>query len=86
MKTHQNINISVNDLLGGVATYNADPFCIETPEQAQEVYNDLGDVFEEIIDPEFFELAVRQLDLTKLNPKHIYTNGIVTVCLAQDFD
>ena len=61
------------DLLNAVATYNADPYCVETEEMAKELYNDICGNYEEITDPSGAIDAAEKLDIKPyMQVRHIY--------------
>lgn len=76
----------LSEFINGVATFNADPYCVENEEQAQELYNETQGELEEITDEYDFEDATEKLDLVGRSPKHIYKCGSALVCLPYDFD
>lgn len=84
------MNIEINDLFGAMVNMGADPYIIETEEQAKELQESIetATVEREITDEVEFETAARQLDLEDDNPKHIWSfvNGSeFLVCLAGDW-
>ena len=76
-------------LLGALATLNADPFIIEDEETAEEVaslVNASGDLHE-ILDEEEFSTAMEKLDLTEeFHPKRIFAFGGGLLCLDEDWN
>lgn len=84
------MNIEINDLFGAMVNMGADPYIIETEEQAEELRESIetATVEREITDVDEFKTATRQLDLQGHNPKRIWSfvNGSeFLVCLAGDW-
>ena len=76
--------------LGALVTWNADPYLVETDEQALEIMLNVQDFgLNETLreeEPEEFEEMMERLGLTDANNvKHIYGNGNITICLANDW-
>ena len=70
-------NITIEQLIGGVATFNADPYCIENEEMAQEIIDTINDwgcrlVSEDEIGEAKSKLDIREDD----NSWNIYKAGI----------
>lgn len=80
------MKIQANNFLYGVATFNADPYCIENEDMCNELYAETEGELEEVVDGDDFEDATSKLDLEGHNPKHIYRCGSALVCLQEDFD
>ena len=78
--------VEMTEFLNGVATFNADPYCVEDKVMAQELFDETQGELEEITDVDDFEDAVLKLDLEGHSPKHIYRCGTALVCLSTDFD
>ena len=55
--------LTKEDLLNAVATYNADPYCVENEEMAEELYNDIRGNYEEIKDLSEAIDAAEKLDI-----------------------
>lgn len=77
--------------LGAIATWNADPFLVETDEQALDIMRSVQDFgLNETLreeEPEEFEEMMELLGLTDANNvKHIYGNFAITICLANDWE
>lgn len=77
--------------LGALVTWNADPYIVETDEQALEVMLNIQDCgLNETLreeEPEEFADMMARLDLTDVNNvKHIYGNGDITICFANDWE
>lgn len=77
--------------LGALVTWNADPYIVETDEQALEIMLNVQDFgLNETLreeEPEEFKEMMERLDLTDANNvKHIYGNGNITICLANDWE
>lgn len=71
-------------LIGALVTYNADPYLIETDEQAEEVYNDIKSNGLTPITLSGDELA--KLDLTEgNNVTALYSFGSGIICFASDW-
>lgn len=95
MATQVTLSINREDLYNALATFNADPFLVECPENADDVYNALASANfaakkYTAEDDEEFEVLCSQLDLTADNkPQAIYVAGQggneVTICLANDW-
>ena len=95
MATQVTLSINREDLYNALATFNADPFLVESYEYADDVYNALAcanfaakKYADE--DDEEFEVLCSQLDLTvDNNPQAIYVAGngdqAVTICLVTDW-
>jgi hypothetical protein len=65
--------ITINNLIGGVATFNADPFEIATEETAQNIINSIEEYgVEELTDENDIEVAKAQLDLDDNDERQIY--------------
>lgn len=69
------------DLFGAVATFNADPFCIETEDVLDSVWSHVIQGFHLILDD--YDSAVAQLDLDPNFPYEIYESDdcMVKFCL-----
>lgn len=78
--------IELSEFINGVATFNADPYCVEDEGMAQELFNETQGELEEIIDVDDFKDAAAKLDMEGHSPKHIYRCGSAIVCLQRDFD
>lgn len=95
MATQVTLSINREDLYDALATFNADPFLVESFEYADDVYNALERANfaakkYTAEDDEEFDVMCSQLDLTADNkPQAIYVAGqggnIVTICLANDW-
>ena len=77
--------IEAKDFLHAVATFNADPYCVEDDDMCEELFKETHGELEEITDEEEFKIAALQLDLADKNPQHIYKCGSAKVCLNEDF-
>lgn len=65
--------LTKEDLLNAVATYNADPYCVENEEMAEELYNDIIGNYEEIEDISDAIEAAWRLDIkSDMQVRHIY--------------
>lgn len=69
--------------IGSVATYNANPFCVDE-EMAKKLFEESQGILEEILDFEEYADAVLLLDIGGKSPKHIYKCGYAIVCLKKD--
>ena len=78
--------IEMTEFLNGVATFNADPYCVEDEVMASELFDETQGELEEITNVDDFEDAVLKLDLEGRSPKRIYRCGTALVCLSNDFD
>ena len=78
--------IEMTEFINGVATFNADPYCVEDENMAQELFDETQGELEEITDVDDFEDAVLKLNLEDHSSKHIYRCGTALVCLSTDFD
>lgn len=78
--------IEITSFINGVATFNADPYCVEDEVMAQELFDETQGELEEITDVDDFEDAILKLDLEGRSPKRIYRCGTALVCLSNDFD
>lgn len=78
--------IKMTEFTNSVATFNADPYCVEGEVMAQELFNETLGELEEITDVDDFEDAVLKLNLEGRSPKRIYRCGTALVCLPTDFD
>ena len=67
--------IEMTEFLNGVATFNADPYCVEDEVMAQELFDETQGELEEITNVDDFEDAVLKLDLEGRSPKRIYRCG-----------
>ena len=95
MATQVILNVTREDLYDALATFNADPFLVESYEYADDVYNALERANfaakkYTAEDDEEFEVLCSQLDLTAANnPQAIYVAGngdqAVTICLVTDW-
>lgn len=95
MATQVILNVTREDLYDALATFNADPFLVESYEYADNVYNALERANfaakkYTAEDDEEFDVLCSQLDLTADNkPQAIYVAGQggneVTICLANDW-
>jgi len=77
---------NISEFINGVATFNADPYCVENEEQAQELSDETHGELTEIVDEDELEDAAAKLDLTGHRFDHIYKCGSALVCLPYDFD
>lgn len=83
------ININSTDLLNAIVNFGADPYLVETEEQAEEVMESISraTISREITDKEEFSAALEQLDLTKANHIYSFVDGSeFIVCLSEDWD
>ena len=78
--------IEITEFINGVATFNADPYCVEDVNMAQELFDETQGELEEVTNVDDFEDAVLKLNLEDHSPKHIYRCGTALVCLSTDFD
>lgn len=78
--------IKMTEFANSVATFNADPYCVEDEVMTQELFDETQGELEEITDVNGFEDAVLKLNLEGRSPKHIYRCGTALVCLPTDFD
>lgn len=95
MAAQVTLSINREDLYNALATFNADPFLVESYEYADNVYNALERANfaakkYTAEDDEEFDVLCSQLDLTADNkPQAIYVAGQggneVTICLANDW-
>ena len=95
MATQVILNVTREDLYDALATFNADPFLVESYEYADDVYNALERANfaakkYTAEDDEEFDVLCSQLDLTADNkPQAIYVAGngdqAVTICLVTDW-
>lgn len=95
MATQVTLSINREYLYNALATFNADPFLVESFEYADDVYNALERANfaakkYTAEDGEEFEVLCNQLDLTAdNNPQAIYVAGQggneVTICFATDW-
>lgn len=73
--------------LGALATFNADPFIVEDDETAEAIAKSVANApLAEITDEGERETAAAKLDGDTDHLHRIYTNGEVTVCLANDWE
>lgn len=75
--------IEKDDLRGCVATYNADPFCVEDDYTLDEVWAFVNHGFHPIVDAYDYEVACAQLDLNEADANEIYETDdyMVKFCL-----
>ena len=73
--------------IGGLATYNSDPFLVDSDELADELFESIKEVELSLVQGEDnFTEAMAKLNLTdKNNVKAIYQGNGVLVCLPQDW-
>lgn len=65
--------LTKEDLLNAVATYNVDPYCVEDMDMAEELYIDIMGNYEEVKDPDEAAEAAEKLDIKpNMEYKHIY--------------
>lgn len=78
-----------NKYLGAEVTWNADPYMIETDEQALEVMRSVQNYgLHETLqseEPEEFDTMCEKLDLEKY-PDHIYRNSELIMCYSKDIN
>lgn len=84
------MNIEICDLFGAMVNMGADPYIIETEEQAEELRESIeaATIEREITDEDEFETATRQLDLEGHDPERIWSfvNGSeFLVCFTGDW-
>jgi CO dehydrogenase/acetyl-CoA synthase beta subunit len=82
---------TAEDVYDAVATWNADPFCVETEEEVQEVLDELNNAVveehtEENTDPDEWETMCAQLDLRGHKVAKILRTPSLTICLSPDFE
>ena len=82
---------TAEDVYNAVATWNADPFCVETEEEVQEVLDELNNAVvevhtEENTDPDEWETMCAQLDLRGHKVAKILRTPSLTICLSPDFE
>lgn len=66
------LNFEKEDLYGAVATFNGDPFCIETEDEVDDVWSFAQNGYHLIIDDGDYETACYQLDLDPHEDLEIY--------------
>lgn len=76
----------ISEFINGVATFNADPYCIENEEMAQELFDEAQGELVEITDEDELEESAAKLDLAGHHFEHIYKCGSALVCLPYDFN
>ena len=79
------------DVYDAVATWNTDPFCVETEEGVQEVLDELNNEVveehrEENTDPYEWETMCAQLDLRGHKVAKILRTPRLSICLSTDFE
>ena len=79
------------DVYDAVATWNADPYCVETEEGVQEVLDELNNEVveehtEENTDSYDWEIMCAQLDLSGHKVAKILRTPRLTICLSTDFE
>ena len=79
------------DVYNAVATWNTDPFCVETEEGVQEVLDELNnEVVEEHTEKNTgsyeWETMCAQLDLRGHKVAKILRTPCLTICLSSDFE
>lgn len=84
------MNTEFLDLFGAMVSMGADPYMIETEEQAEELREsiDAATIEREITDEDEFATAMLQLDLEGHDPKRIWSfvNGSeFLVCFSSDW-
>ena len=82
---------TAEDVYNAVATWNADPFCVETEEEVQEVLDELNNEVveehtEENTDPYEWETMYTQLYLRAYKVAKILRTPRLTICLYPDFE
>lgn len=73
------------DLYGAVATFNADPFCIENEDDLNDVWSYVCNGFHLIVDSEDYEVACAELDLDSSLCYDIYESDDFMVKFCVDF-
>ena len=79
------------DVYDAVATWNTDPFCVETEEGVKEVIDELNNEVveehtEENTDSYEWETMCAQLDLRGHKVAKILRTPNLTICLSPDFE
>lgn len=77
------------DLLNAIVNFGADPYIVETEEQAEEVMESIerATISREITDEDEFSTALEQLDLKKADHIYSFVDGSeFLVCLSEDWD
>ena len=79
------------DVYDAVATWNADPFCVESEEGVKEVLDELNNEVveehtEENTDSNEWETMCAQLDLRGHKVAKILRTPSLTICLPSDFE
>lgn len=68
----KHFNLEKENLYGAVATFNADPFCIETDEELEDVWPYINAGCHLIVNCDDYDVAVAQLNLDPNHPYEIY--------------
>ncbi len=69
-------NFNENDLRFAVATFNADPYCVESDEEIAEIMTEIKTSgAEEITDDDEREIALAKLDLPADSKRKVYRAG-----------
>ena len=69
--------ITIEQLINGVATFNADPYCIENDELAQEIIDAINDYGCQLVSDDEIDEAKSKLDIREDdNSWNIYKAGI----------
>ena len=72
----ETITFTQSDLLNAVATFNADPYCVENEEQAAEIMSEIEENGVTVVtDKEEREIALAKLDLPSDSPRTVYCAG-----------
>ncbi len=79
------------DVYNAVATWNTDPYCVETEEGVKEVLDELNNEVveehtEENTDSIEWEIMCAQLDLRGHKVAKILRTPRLTICLSTDFE
>ena len=86
--------LTVEDIINSIVQFGADPYLVETEEQAEEVLEEISKGIEEVdlSDEDEREVQLSWLDLAEANNvKHIYSIGGYggergTICFGEDWD
>lgn len=66
------LNFEKEHLYGAVATFNGDPFCVETEDEVEDVWSSAQNGIHLITDLDDYEVACYQLDLNPNGDLDIY--------------
>lgn len=83
-------NITTEEVFGAIVNFGADPYLVETEEQALEVVESINNASMRMVTDQYeYETVKKQLDLDGHNTGDIYSGvdgSEFVICFAEDWD